>query len=355
MSRYIPFLKAKQNEIKSISELSQEVRDAICPFFDFPKKMDGYQNGEFVDAVERIFRRLQKNLGKDFPFYFDNFDLEEGLKVGSNHNYSHLLQSLADMNVIPVVGLDRSAEHNNAVLDLKQAGTLKSDVVAFRICPEDFESFDVSKDEIESNLNQVFEEFEAIDLIFDCRVCTNLKAAVVAPQIQGFSQKFCAAYPARRIVVTGSSIPASIGDILKVDSEQMLARNELAIYSAVKMKHKHARVIFGDYATVSPNYSDVDLPPEMLQNVMTAKLTYTIPGAHYFIRGGGMKVKGPKQYFAMAKRLCSQQFFRGKNYSSGDAYLEEKSRAQGSNCSPNTVIKPSVVAHISYMVLDAKI
>jgi len=67
-----------------------------------------------------------------------------------------------------------------------------------------------------------------------------------------------------------------------------------------------------------------------------------------------MKANGAKQYFGMAKRLCSQSFFRGKTYSSGDAYLEEKSRGQGSNCAPNTVIKPSVVAHISYMVLDAK-
>jgi hypothetical protein len=259
------------------------------------------------------------------------------------------------MNVIPVVGLDRSTEHNNAVLDLKQVGALKSDVVAFRVCPEDFESFEVSKDDIESNLSHIFDQFDAIDLILDCRVCTNLKAATVAPQIQEFSQKFCANHSVRRVVVTGSSIPASISEILKVDSEQLLARNELAIYSAVKTKHKHAPVILGDYATVSPNYSDVDLPPEMLQNVMTAKLTYTIPGAHYFIRGGGMKVNGSKQYFMMAKRLCSQSFFRGKSYSSGDAYLEEKSRGQGSNCSPNAVIKPAVVAHISYMVLNANI
>lgn len=355
MSTYIPFLKAKQNEIKSISELTEEVRDAICPFFDFPKKKDGYEEDKFVAAAERIWKRLQKNLGNNFPFYFDNFDLEEGLKVGGEHNYSHLLQLLTNMNVIPVVGLDRSEEHNNAVFDSKQAGTLKSDVIAFRVCPEDFESFEVSEDDIKGSLSHIFDQFETIDLILDCRVCSNLKAATVASQIQDFSQKVCAKYSVRRVIVTGSSIPASISEILKVDSEHLLTRNELAIYSAVKTKHKHASVILGDYATVSPNYSDVDLPPEMLQNVMTAKLTYTIPGAHYFIRGGGMKVNGSKQYFVMAKRLCSQSFFRGKSYSSGDAYLEEKSRGQGSNCSPNAVIKPAVVAHISYMVLNANI
>jgi hypothetical protein len=109
MNKYVPFLKAKQNEIKSISELSQQVRAEICPFFDFPKKMDGYKEDAFIEAMAGIIKRLQKNLGNDFPFYFDNFDLEEGLKVNGNHNYSHMLQQFADMKVIPVVGLDRSS------------------------------------------------------------------------------------------------------------------------------------------------------------------------------------------------------------------------------------------------------
>ena len=38
MIRYVPFLKAKQNELKAMSELAPDVKKAICPCFDFPRK-----------------------------------------------------------------------------------------------------------------------------------------------------------------------------------------------------------------------------------------------------------------------------------------------------------------------------
>jgi len=108
-------------------------------------------------------------------------------------------------------------------------------------------------------------------------------------------------------------------------------------------------------STVSPFYSDVDLDPRIMQNVMTARLAYTFKGFHYFIRGSSVKSSGYEQYFGLASTLCGQSFFRGPTYSSGDRYLHEKSRRLGKNCTPAAVIKPSVVAHITYMVLGAKL
>src|ERR1035437_4660181 len=174
MTKYIPFLKAKQNEIKSISELSSVVRHAICPFFDFPKKMGGYGKTEFKEAAQRIMQRLKKNIPEDFTFYFDNFDVEDGLDVDGKHNYVYLLKLLANMRVIPVVGLDRSSAHNNAVSDFKTSAVLTSDFVAFRVGQDDFEEFDVVQDDIESELGPVFGQFEKVDLVLDCRICTSL-------------------------------------------------------------------------------------------------------------------------------------------------------------------------------------
>lgn len=340
MSRYVPFLKAKQNEIKSISELYPVVLASITPFFDFPQQKGGYSSKDFKATADRICGRLAKNLPDKFEFYFDNFDLDQEIQVNGKHNYFHLLSGISNMNVIPVVGLDRSQKHVQAVVELKSKKKLQSDVVAFRVCPNEFESFDVVESDIESDLGSVFELFEEVDLILDCRVCDSSKVAQLASEIVAFSRRFCSTYKVRQVIVTGSSIPASIGEVLKVESECLIQRRELEIFAAVKENHRHSPLVFGDYTTVSPNYSDVNMPPEMLQNVMTAKLTYTVPGAHYFIRGSGLKTNGPQQYFRMANRLCSNSFFRGGTYSSGDAYLEDKSKGRGSNCTPNAVIKP---------------
>ncbi len=355
MIRYVPFLKAKRNEIKAISELTAKVATAIHPFFDFPRKMDGYDEAGFAGAVARAVSSLKRNLPADCVFYLDNFDIEDALRVNGEHNYAYLLESASGMQVIPVIGVDRSAAHLAAVISLKRTRVVKSEVVAFRIGLEEFEEFAVTEDDIATDAAPVFREFEAIDLVFDCRVCADLDPDAIGKKIRDFSRKFCAVYKVRQVIVTGSSIPASISEIVKVDAERTLKRNELEIFAAVKVAHGHAPLVLGDYATVSPNYSDLDIPAEVMQNVMTAKLTYTLKGAHYFIRGGGMRTNGAGQYFRLARTLCRKSFFRGRGYSTGDTYFEQKSRSQGPNCAPNTVIKPAVVAHISYMVLDATV
>ena len=350
MITYVPFLKAKSNEINAIGELAQEVREAICPFFDYPRKprLDGLK---LKVGVEKMVRSLEKHVGLDDEFYFDNYDIEDTLKVGTKHNYQFMLECLTAFPVIPVVSVDRSSGHIASVAELKAAGKIQSDIIAFRVTPENFEEYSVIEDDIENELGSTFAAFHAVDLIFDCRVCTNIDPGSAAAQVRRFSKSFCASYNVRRVVITGSSIPASVREVLSVQTERMIPRHELSIYQAVKAIHDHAGLMFGDYTTVSPLYSDVDLAPEILQNVMTAKLTYTLNDSHFFIRGGGLKTKGRGQYFGMAQKLCSKTFFRGAAFSSGDEYFDQKSRGLGGNCGPNTVIKPSVNAHISYMVL----
>jgi hypothetical protein len=51
--------------------------------------------------------------------------------------------------------------------------------------------------------------------------------------------------------------------------------------------------------------------------------------------------------------LCGQNFFRS-GYSAGENYFYEKSQRIGKNATNGTVVKPSVVAHITYMVLGVK-
>src|SRR5262249_49603051 len=133
-----------------------------------------------------------------------------------------------------------------------------------------------------------------------------------------------------------------------------VARRELSIIAKVRDLHDRAEVVAGDYTIVSPFYSEADLAPELMQTVMTARLAYSFKGSHYFIRGSSMRSGGYEQYFELARELCGQNFFRGRKYSLGDAYLHDKSRRIGKNGAPGAVIKPSVVAHITYMVLDAK-
>jgi len=233
MRCYIPFLKAKRGELTAMGELAPEVKQAICPFFDFPRKKANYAPETYTDTAQSIVASLKKHWGSNAEFYFDDFDIDQKLKVKGEHQYSYMLKALHELQVIPVVALDRT-EHNAAVAQLKRDGEIASATVAFRANQSDFEDFDGNEDQIDYDLANVFKQFEAIDLILDCRLCIGINVSETARQIATFAKKFCDAYDKiRRVIVTGSSLPASIGDVLSVDSTEVVARRELAIISHI--------------------------------------------------------------------------------------------------------------------------
>ena len=350
MIKYVPFLKAKRGELTAMGELGPEVKQAICPVFDFPRKQADYNAETYAATARSIATSLKKHWGTDAEFYFDDFDISQQFSVEGEHQYAYVLKAFDELQVIPVVGLGRT-NHNAAVVRLKRNNEIASDIVAFRVERDSFENFD--EDEIDYYLANVFEKFETIDLLLDCRLCTSLKVFEAAHQIASFAKRFCSVYDnVRRVVVTGSSIPASIKDVIKVDSVEIVERQELAIFSKAR-ELSEIELIIGDYATVSPFYSDADLDPKLLQSVMTPRLIYPFKRSHYLTRGTSMKSGGYEQYVVLTSDLCEKEFFR-PGYSTGEEYFYKKSQGHGKNATNGTVVKPSVVAHVTYMVLNGE-
>ena len=349
MIRYVPFLKAKRGELTAMSALSFEVKQAICPFFDFPRKEE-YTAEVYAANARSIATSLKKHWGTDAEFYFDDLDIGQTIKVGTEHQYAHMLNALRDLQVIPVADIDRTS-HNSAVAELKRSGEIVSDVVAFRAFQENFEDFDDSEDRIDYCLAAVFGEFEAIDLILDCRLCSSgVDVITTASQIAAFAKKFCDTYhKVRRVIVTGSSIPASLGGVVKSTTTKVLTRWELAILAKAR-DLTNMDLVCGDYATVSPFYSDADFEPELFQKVTSPRLIYSFDQSHYISRGAALAKGGQGQYLGLTGALCGQGFFRS-GFSAGENYFYEKSRGVGKYATNGTVVKPSVVAHITYMVL----
>lgn len=351
MIRYVPFLKAKRGELNAMGELAPHVKQTICPFFDFPRKEPDYNAESYAATTRSIATSLKKHWGADAEFYFDDLDISQQLSVKGEHQYAYLLKTLNSLQVIPVVALDRIS-HNAAVASLKSSGDIFSQTVAFRAEHGDFEDFD--DDQIDYDLATVFAEFESIDLILDCRVCIGMDILDTAQQIATFAKKFCDAYDkVRRVIVTGSSIPGSLGEVVESSTTKVLARRELAILAKAR-DLTAITLVGGDYATVSPFYSDADFEPELFPRVTSPRLIYSFDGSHYISRGSSLASGGYGQYVGLLKQLCGQGFFR-PGYSAGEDYFYQKSMGIGSRAMNNTVVKPSVVAHITYMVLGVSL
>ena len=352
MSKYIPFLKLKSNEIMAVGELETDLRQAITPFFDFPYRKDRTEES-FKKTANDMIRKIDKYL-EDIPyFYLDNFDVDSKLKIDGSYNYAYLIDICKDLPIVPVISIDRKTEHMRVVCEAKKSGRLKSDRIALRFAAEDFESFDVVEDDIEECLDGTLKKFADVDIVFDCRVCRNQNLTSLASNINRFIKKFSNVYSVKKIIVAGSSIPASISDILHVEEEIEFARAELDVFEQVHNAiGDDFNVALGDYRIVSPNYSDVDIMPEAMLRITAPKIIYTFDRNHYLIRGGAIRThkRGFRQYNDLAAVIVSKPFFRGAEYSFGDNFIEEKSHSVGNKVTPSSILKPTINSHITYML-----
>jgi hypothetical protein len=293
---------------------------------------------------------VERHLEQVPEFYLDNFDIVDR-EIGGLDSYQLILRDCPLNKVIPVIGLDRHPSHNEAAIIAKREFGLEASVIALRLGPEDFQEFLVVEAEVQALLAGMLAYYDQVDLVFDCRICSQFDAAVIGQRVNEFWGQFSAMYPVRRVIVTGSSIPASIGDVVPPNSAANLFRNELNIHQIVDEAAGNGDLAYGDYGVVSPNYSDVDLQPEILLNVMAPKMLYTYAGHHFCIRGGAIKghPRGYKQYNDFSGVIVSQPFYRGAGYSYGDNFILEKSNNIGSQVTPSSVLRPTINAHLTYM------
>lgn len=349
MINYIPFLKLKNGEITALKELEDEISLNLVPFFDYAKK-ENITEADFLSSARRFRRKVEINCSKISSFYLDDFDIDSSFKVNDGTAYEVLINEFQEYNWIPVVGIDRVSERNQSIITAKMNDIIISDALAIRITPEDFVNYDLVEDEIEELLNEQIEYFEYLDLIFDCRLCFSNDSEELSTNISSFIEKFTNSYDVRRIIITGSSIPPSIGSVADVDHETIIERNELNIFNSVSenLDEKHM-LILGDYGSVSPNYSVLDIAPELMPRVTVPKIVYPFENLQYISRAHALRTHGYNQFTNLFDELVSKTFYRGNQYSFGDNYIEEKSQGVGSRATPASVVKPLCNAHITFM------
>lgn len=354
MDNYVPFLKFKVNEIGALSTLEPETQKRTYPFLDLPKK-EGMTEITFNTMIEKAKASFSRHL-KNFPAIFlDNFDIDDSIKIAGLENYSAVIDAFgSDSKFVPVIGLDRPQARNDIVFQAKSNGIISGQTIAIRLQPEDFQSFTVVEHDLLEFQRQGNGLFNHWTIVLDNRLCAAIDTAVRSAQINKFLADAAGKINIDAVIISGSSIPASISELTKVLTETHHPRKEIDIYRNV-IKSKHNLSIFlGDYTVVSPLYSDINIPPEAMQNVIAAKIIYSYSDVHYIVRGGALKTHARQrlQYNDIAAKIVAQPFYRGMGYSAGDLYLYEKSKFMGAGITPGSILKPTINAHITYMLTD---
>ncbi|EMO66449.1 beta protein [Leptospira kirschneri str. 200803703] len=344
--KYIPFLKIKLNEILALSDLDEVASKEILPFFDIPKPYE--LDEESVSAnIDKAKGYLTKYWGTTKSFIIDSYDIPDHIKLNEYHNYHRVLEVLNDFNFIPTIGLNRHPFHLKAV---RKCVTLKKiSKLALRLVPEDFEDYSIIKE----RLNKVLDMFKelSIFLIFDCRVIIDDDSSDrLLLNLTEFIKDYESIGTHEKIILTGSSIHANIAEHLESGRNKMIKRFEWHLFNSL-LKKISIQIIYGDYGIVSPEYTDANISLNIIQRVSTPKLFYANEEVIHLFRGHSLKLdpRGNKQYFDLAKILIKQSYYRGKKYSIGDGFIEEKSREIGSPSSQGNWYRMLNNSHITYV------
>lgn len=346
--KYVPFLKLKQNECLALRRMTSECHGLITPFFDIPREKD-MDEAKYISRVSASQKFVERTLKETpFDFYLDVFDVPLNINVQGRHIYEYALSELSNFNPIPVVGLDRDIGHIVSAKDYLIASGNKR--VAIRLLEDDLGSYDFAAMQIDSVLGDVVAIASEVDLIIDLRLLVESKIGGIIANAIAFIKKSIASGVYRRVIVSSSSIPPSISEIVKPQSEKYFARHEWPVWNAISGSFPEA-LIYGDYTVVSPDFVEFDLAVELMRTVQTPRVIYTGLDTSYAVRGGALKTHGDSQHYVLSDKLIATGMFRHGIYSQGDKYIESiQKRIAKSSGNAGSWIAATVNAHMTFLL-----
>jgi hypothetical protein len=316
--KYSPFLKLKTGELSALINLSPEDRRIIVPLLELPKD-DNYTVERLITRIDNSIKKIKNKIETDFSFYIDNYEIPDTYKIKGNDSYLYLINSFSAYDIIPVIGFDRAESHNKIGIDFANK---KAKKIAIRITRDYFENFLAYKEDLKSTFTNIDSDVFCI-LLLDCNYIENIFVDKCKMNIIRLLENILKDRLFSEIVISGSSIPSKISDIVQKDTDKFINRNEVYLYKETIKYFLKTIFTFSDYTVVSPGYSEINIDPRAMLNVITPKIIYSLIDSHYISRGQRIKSHGIEQYITQAKNLIKKPFFR-RNFSWGDSFLFDK-------------------------------
>jgi len=114
---YVPILKGKQGEFRALSNLSTSMRSKLTPFFDMPRPDSTWKKTIDAYLINKVLS-IHQCWGFTRECFVDYTDFSLTQRTCSDEHYIKFsFDNFRNYNVqaIPVTGLDRDDNYNNAI------------------------------------------------------------------------------------------------------------------------------------------------------------------------------------------------------------------------------------------------
>jgi hypothetical protein len=336
---YSPVIKGKLNDIKATSQLSANVSKRIKPVFELPPFAE-------TDKPEQVIARFGDRLVKNYsanPCYVDFPLLKSGAKTSTGEGVlttAYRQLNALSINFEPVYGFDR--DNSQWPVVIQQAR--RSGGMLLRLEADDMEFASDSMDRIQELSLQGL-DLRQMDVLLDCRYLPTVEAAgAMSDMAAAFLETLATSFSIRKAIVAGSTAPKTVSAIPE-NSSRSLNRNELWLWTSLRVKGLGLDVVYGDYGVIHPDFTDLTPSPNI-----NGKIRYTQGKDIHIFRGQSLR-KADKydQYRRLSHGVINSGFYQGHMFSHGDRYIYDCANGQAKTGSPGVWVLNDQNHHFTYV------
>ena len=344
---YCPILKSKRSEGLALRHLDDSIKRSIVPLIDLAAPTSSGQIDNPPKFVERNIKSLTTYLPSFERVMIDSSEMDADIRTPNGlHPLFAAAEALSEKNIgiVPVTGLDRDHYHQSAVLDVINLGV---NTIGIRVDPYDLETPTMTATRLNELRRKSYDD-KRIILIYDLQNIYGKDVHRLLSSISELDGKLRHTSE-EMTVVSGSGLPEKMAVAVPTKSSNYLRRVELDVWKRLSQSITNERnVVFGDYATVTPGYVQLDF--RLIHKQIGPKIIYALDEEWFVIRGGSFEQHpdGWTQYYALAEEITKLDEYPGEEYCYGDRFIGEKADGIGTTGSPGSWVTVCVNRHITY-------
>ena len=331
---YLPILKAREGELKALSQLYTSTKGSLTPLIDIPRKDLDKENGNATKNLEshlvKVGNKIRLAWGNKLPFFVDLHDIDLTERLSDDtHPMNYLMEHLRrlGLNAIPTTDLERDENYN---LALAQEINKGHKGCLIRIYEEDMINIHESYTELSNLFKMLNLTPENIHILLDFRSILGRKPYEIASIAIDIINELPNAKNWSSLTIAASGMPQTLSELVKPGERGVIKRSEFETFKIVLSNGNKLKRTpdYGDYTIVHP----VHLPIKPKAMNFAPSIRYTTSDEWVILRGISAK-KHPqkmKQYYALSEELIQHDDFQGSDFCYGDREITRISNSIGS-------------------------
>lgn len=323
---YVPILKGKDGEFRSLSVLAPSVRRNLTPFIDIPRRDLDITTDQPKDPIdvylEKKAKRLHKHWGTAQKIFVDVYDLDLDLRApDGTHFVNFLFSRLRHYNIqaIPVIGLDRS-DHADYLGAVRTTISTDKRGVCIRLLHEDIEVPSDTYSNVDVLIRLLGLSKTNVHLLMDFRSIYEKDLRQLIELATDFLSNLPRLKEWLTITLSASGFPENLGGVLP-RSIEALPRTELDLRGHLIARRRAIPRFptFSDYGICHPDLMDFD--PRV--HTPSAAIRYTTEREWLIVKAGSIKKHSLAQFRELSEVLRRRPEYYGETYSWGDKYISD--------------------------------